>query len=60
MIKHEDHCVGCPLPCIPNCPNRNVEIEVCDACEEEEQLYRYDGNVYCIDCLFELLGIEKI
>ena len=55
MIKYEDECVGCPpeMGCIgDSCPNRNVPHLYCDKCGEEcEELYLYDKEELCEDCL---------
>ena len=56
MIKIEDECVCCGLPCLgSSCPNRNVKRYYCDECGEEvDTLYRYDdGTELCEDCLLE-------
>jgi hypothetical protein len=65
VIIYENHCVGCKsigLRCFgDSCPNRDVEIEVCDKCKmPDDRLLRYNGGVYCEECLFELLGIRVI
>ena len=53
MIKIENHCVSCGLPCLGStCPYRNVEVRYCDKCKEEtEDLYEVDGDDLCEDCL---------
>ena len=56
MIKIEDECVCCGLPCLgSSCPNRNVKRYYCDECGEEvDTLYRYDdGTELCEDCLLK-------
>lgn len=66
MIKYEDNCVGCRdigLPCRGiSCRNRKVQVLVCDECgEESEELYIYDGQQICADCLlgmFEVVEVE--
>lgn len=63
MIITEDFCVGCPpeLGCLGNsCPNRNVQVRVCDQCEEPEQLYRYDDKELCLECLLDYIEAEEI
>ena len=67
MIIHEDQCCGCPkeMGCLgDSCPNRNVTIYLCDACENEvdlgyEDLYEYDGKQLCLGCLLEEVGATK-
>ena len=44
MIKIENDCVGCGLPCLGSaCPYREVPYFYCDDCEYEyEELAEYD------------------
>ena len=62
MIKYEDECVGRPpeMGCISNsCPNRNVKHRYCDKCGEDcEELYLYDNEELCKDCLSD--NFDKI
>ena len=68
MIRYEDECVGCPpeMGCLGSgCPNRNVPHYYCDKCGEEyspEELYDYDGEIMCKECLIEYLmdGIPTV
>lgn len=55
MYKIEDDCVDCGLPCLgDNCPYRNVTVNYCDKCgEENEFLYQYEGQELCKYCLLE-------
>ena len=59
MTKEIDNCVGCTsigLPCKgSSCPNRRHKILCCDKCESETTLYHFEGGVYCIDCIEEML-----
>lgn len=58
MIKYENECVGCPpeMGCMgSSCPNRNVPRFYCDKCKEEEELYEFDGEQLCIECIKERL-----
>jgi hypothetical protein len=59
MRKLEDECVGCKdlgLPCFgDSCPNRNVTRFYCDRCNFEEQLYYFDGQELCLDCIESIL-----
>lgn len=58
MITVENYCNGCP-ECI-HC-GRNVDAEVlqCDSCGGyEDELYKFDGEDLCIDCIKERL--EKV
>lgn len=58
MIEYENRCVGCSdgLRCQGSiCPNRNVKVYVCDACDEDATLYEFEGEQLCIDCIKERL-----
>ena len=59
MVQYEDRCVGCSsmgLPCYGNsCPNKNVPVHYCDECGDETQLYEFDGQELCIDCIRRML-----
>lgn len=54
MLKYEDECCGCGLPCLgETCPNRQVMRWYCDECGEETdptRLYKIDDNEYCANC----------
>ena len=62
MKRLENECVGCTsigLHCIgSSCPKLNVPHWYCDDCEEEKQLYHFDGQELCIDCITKQL--EKV
>lgn len=60
MIKIENHCVDCGLPCLGRaCPNREVEVHYCDKCGEEvEESFEVDGEELCEDCLKDLFRKE--
>lgn len=52
MVKYENECVCCDLPCMgTSCPNRNVPHYYCDDCGEEDTLYEFDGEELCINCI---------
>lgn len=58
MQKTFNECVGCidlGLNCIgSSCPNLNVTRFFCDKCDEElpaDEIYNYDGQELCEDCL---------
>lgn len=56
MIKKENECVDCGLPCLgSSCPNRNVIRIYCDKCGEEGKIYHYDGEHLCITCIEDTL-----
>ena len=50
-IKGTD-CVGC-AECIGCGRNRYYYYHVCDRCERPEQLYRYENEELCAECLLE-------
>lgn len=59
MKKKVNECVNCGLPCLgSSCPNRNVIVICCDECEEETDIYRFDDEELCIDCIIDRL--EKV
>ena len=64
MITYEDECVGCSagLGCMGSaCPNRNVPHLYCDKCKEEvDNLYEYEGEQVCVDCILESLDKVEI
>lgn len=48
MIKVENDCVNCGLPCMGSaCPNRNVLYFYCDECGDNADLYHFDGEQLC-------------
>lgn len=56
MIRVENECVDCGLPCLgSSCPNRNVIRIYCDKCGEEGKIYHYEGEHLCISCIEETL-----
>ena len=45
-------CVDCGLPCMLFCPLRDdTYIYKCDECGDETQLYEWDGQELCLDCI---------
>lgn len=61
MVEYENECVDCPKDkgCLGNhCPKRNVPHYYCDNCGDETDLYYYDGQEICIDCIKKQL--EKV
>lgn len=58
MIEYQDNCVGpCPQGCMgAGCPKRHEAVLICDRCENEfEDLYDFDGEQLCKDCLLEVV-----
>lgn len=55
MIKFQNECVDCGLPCLGStCSYKRVPHYFCDECEEETTLYEFeDGVQLCKDCLLD-------
>lgn len=52
MVRIENDCVGCQMPCLGNsCQYRNVKHYYCDECGEEKQLYEFEYQELCLDCI---------
>lgn len=55
MTVYENECCDCAtgaFPCLgDSCPNRRVPHYLCDGCGVEDTLYRYNGEVLCMDCI---------
>lgn len=52
IVRIENECIGCEWPCIyESCPYWAVARLYCDECEEEKQLYWYDNQQLCLDCI---------
>ena len=52
-------CVDCGLPCGTYCSFRDDSYEYyCDNCNQEEELFYYDGFQLCISCIKKRL--EKV
>ena len=63
MVKYESECVGCNSifhNCMGTmCPHFSVPVFYCDECgEEAEELYEFDGEQLCINCIKDRL--EKV
>ena len=59
MRVTENQCVDCGLPCLGNfCRYRNVVVDYCDECGEENAKYRIDGKDYCEDCAEAIIDEE--
>lgn len=58
MREVENECVGCPteMGCLgSSCPKRNVTHFYCDECKDETDLYYYDDEELCLDCIVKRL-----
>lgn len=61
MIKFENQCVDCGLPCIGSaCKYIHVPCFYCDECGYETDTYHYDGKQLCIDCIEKRLDKVSI
>lgn len=50
MIKIENGCVDCGLPCLGDmCPNRRIKMCYCDNCGGDAA-YQINGKDYCVSC----------
>lgn len=61
MLKIENDCVGCDLPCLGSaCRYRNVLHYYCDDCESDvNKLYKWDdGSQLCRECCIDRLFDE--
>lgn len=61
-IVYENQCVDCGLPCLGSaCRNRNVPVLYCDKCNDDcDNLYHYNGEQWCIECIKEDLGEVEV
>ena len=51
MSKYENDCVGCPQGCV-HCGRDKTQHIYCDRCGADcEELYVFDGEELCEDCL---------
>lgn len=59
MIKIDDECVDCGLPCMgKNCPYKDVIHIICDECGDEcREVYDVDGEHLCENCLLEAFPV---
>ena len=54
MIKYENECVDCGMPCFSSCRYKNVMRMYCDRCGEEvDELNETHGEQLCNDCMEE-------
>ena len=51
MIRIENDCVGCER-CI-GCGRNRTKHYYCDKCKNEEDLYYFEGEELCIDCIIK-------
>lgn len=56
MVKFENDCCDCGMPCTCTCNLKKVPHFYCDGCNEEvDDLYEYEDGQYCVDCLLQLV-----
>lgn len=56
MIRLENECVDCGLPCIGTlCIYKDVPHFYCDECGNEDDLFEFEGKELCISCIKERL-----
>lgn len=52
MVNYEDGCVDCGKPCLGSfCPHRREPHYYCDECGCEDELYEFEGEELCADCI---------
>lgn len=59
MIVVDSDCIGCPedLGCVYEaCPYYKVIRYYCDKCGCEDDLYEWDGDQLCAECILEQLN----
>lgn len=57
MVRIENDCVCCDLPCI-DCGRKRTPHYYCDRCKQEAGLYIYGDEELCEECL--LKEYEKV
>lgn len=50
MLRYENLCNDCPIGCI-GCGRTRVPVHYCDDCGEPEELYYFDDEELCIECI---------
>jgi hypothetical protein len=59
MKKTASECVSCGFPCMGEaCPYFRVTRFYCDKCGEETELYEYEGQELCAECV--LKNFERV
>ena len=59
MIKVENECVNCGFPCLREaCRYYAVVRMYCDRCKTEDELYYFEGDQLCADCI--LKSLERV
>ena len=64
MVRFENVCVDCATPGYPClrslCPLTKVPHYYCDWCKEEADIYHYNNEQVCLDCIAKDLGKVEI
>ena len=59
MKTKVNSCCDCGLPCMLFCPLRDDSyIWTCDECGTETQLYEWEGQELCLNCIEQ--SLEKV
>ena len=60
MMKVENECVDCGLPCLyRSCKYYAVTRFYCDQCSDQATLYEFEGRQLCIECIKKLLPLVE-
>lgn len=64
MVTTRNECCDCAVPAYPclgnDCPHKNQKVYICDECKEEPyDLYEFDGQELCIDCIKKRLKVVE-
>lgn len=61
MVRIENQCVDCGLPCIGKaCRYYRVKVLICDECGDEvDTLYQFEGEELCGDCVLKRLEVVE-
>lgn len=60
MMKLENECVDCGLPCLgSSCPKRQVPHFYCDECGDEVKLYHFEELELCSYCLLNKFSVVE-
>ena len=54
MRVKDNACYGCP-ECVNCGRNRDYYYHECDQCGSTEQLYEFEGEELCVECILERL-----
>ncbi len=57
MLRYENECVGCAMGC-NHCGAKRVPVHYCDKCGTTDQLYYFDDEELCLDCIEE--SVDKV